>query len=244
MEFYDLLYAAISDSDKDCNDLQKNNDENDAENICLITYEMLKSDHVKLECSHTFNYIPLFNEIYNQKHKANALETQKLTKSQIKCPYCRTVQNKILPPKDNFQKALYVNYPLKYCMTTEYCKYVFKSGYKKGQQCGRGCFSTYCSSHKQYSLTKPLTPKQLMVSKYKQDILDIRKHISSINDFLKNDLSCCNEKCKNICVGDLITCYRHASKDEKNKIKNMRDEKKKFNSQIRDIRETIKNIHI
>ena len=39
---------------------------NDNDNICLITQNKLESDFVKLECNHKFNYSPLYYEIYNQ----------------------------------------------------------------------------------------------------------------------------------------------------------------------------------
>ena len=74
------------------------------DNICLISNEPLEKDHITFTCKHKFNYIPIFNEIIRQKHhiihrKYNNLEVQKLTKFQMKCPYCRKIQNGILPLK-------------------------------------------------------------------------------------------------------------------------------------------------
>jgi hypothetical protein len=55
INFYDTLYN--DDNDNEC----------DNNNICLITYEPLQDSYVKMDCGHTFNYIPLFNDIMNHK---------------------------------------------------------------------------------------------------------------------------------------------------------------------------------
>lgn len=147
MNFYDMLYETISNDDTETLPDDKYN------NMCLITYLPLDDTRVVLECGHSFNYEPLFNEIYNQKYHVSSLETQRLLNSQIKCPYCRTIQNKLLPPKDDFEQCKYVNYPRKYCMKPKQCKYTFRSGKKKGTICDRSCFDDYCSAHVRY--TKP-----------------------------------------------------------------------------------------
>ena len=68
------------------------------DNICLITKENLHPNHITLSCKHKFNYIPLYNEIVNQKNKQNNIyEVTKLASNQIKCPYCRIITNKLLP---------------------------------------------------------------------------------------------------------------------------------------------------
>jgi hypothetical protein len=67
-------------------------------NICLITKEKLEPNHITLSCNHKFNYVPLYNEVVNQKNKQNNMyETTKLSANQIKCPYCRVLTNKLLP---------------------------------------------------------------------------------------------------------------------------------------------------
>ena len=84
-------------------ELNKNNDEE--ENLCLISKEPLNKIYIKLVCGHKFNYKPIYNEICMQKTKYNKKEVQKLSKNSIKCPYCRNVQNKLLH---------YLQYFLKY----------------------------------------------------------------------------------------------------------------------------------
>lgn len=71
---------------------------NTANDICLITQEKLHPNHVTLNCNHKFNYVPIYNEIVNQKNKQNNVyEITKLSHYQIKCPYCRSITNKLIP---------------------------------------------------------------------------------------------------------------------------------------------------
>jgi len=73
-------------------------DTNADTNICLITKEKLEPNHITLSCNHKFNYVPLYNEVVNQKNKQNNIyEIAKLSSNQIKCPYCRAITNKLLP---------------------------------------------------------------------------------------------------------------------------------------------------
>lgn len=66
-------------------------------NRCLISYEPLTSNHVVLDCHHTFNYIPLYKEVIHQKKTLNSLDIDILGYDEIKCPYCRKKQQKLLP---------------------------------------------------------------------------------------------------------------------------------------------------
>ena len=67
-------------------------------NYCLISKEKLHPNHITLICNHKFNYIPIYKEVIYQKNKTNTLyEITKLSSNQIKCPYCRTITNNLLP---------------------------------------------------------------------------------------------------------------------------------------------------
>ncbi len=68
-------------------------------NKCLITHEPLDpTTAVILECHHTFNYLPLYQYVLTSKTtKFTNLESTRLKASQIKCPFCRHVQNTLLP---------------------------------------------------------------------------------------------------------------------------------------------------
>jgi hypothetical protein len=143
--FFDNLYQILDDDN-----------DSDQENLCLITGEQLLKDSIKLECSHSFNYIPLFNEVKKQKGNfipnskpSNYYESDRLNKYQFKCPYCRKKYNGLLPPNSdgNGPVLLYVNYPLSKCIFLDKCKYIFASGLKKNVSCNRGCSGEYCKSH-------------------------------------------------------------------------------------------------
>lgn len=98
IDFYEELYKSL--------DEQQNEHEN--EEYCLITNLPLESDFVKLECSHKFNYGPLFKELCKQKRNVND-ENYNITKMLIKCPYCRCLQSTLLPPKEGFKLIYGVN---------------------------------------------------------------------------------------------------------------------------------------
>jgi hypothetical protein len=87
--FYAELYKLL-DNDSDT--------ENDV-NKCLISDEMLVDKFVKLPCGHSFNYIPLYNDIKNHKTKFNHMEASsgKLRAHEIRCPYCRNIHAALLP---------------------------------------------------------------------------------------------------------------------------------------------------
>lgn len=134
ISFYEELFKSINDvDDYDLNE-------------CLISLQKLETDHVTLECGHKFNYKPIFDEVFRQKHLKSSYETQRLGKYDIKCPYCRNIQHSLLPPHTEMQMT-YVNKPLHKCMKPHKCSYVFKNGVKKGTICNKPSFSDYCQGH-------------------------------------------------------------------------------------------------
>jgi hypothetical protein len=78
------------------NDDTDNTNNSDNTDKCLLSLEPLNDTCITLLCGHKFNYIPLYREIYQKKIVVNILDI-KLLKHQIKCPYCRTIINNILP---------------------------------------------------------------------------------------------------------------------------------------------------
>jgi len=113
INFYEELYKSLDKSDT--------NDETDtAHNVCQITNMPLEPDYVTLECSHKFNYSPLYTEICTQKYINRSYNVSSLTNSDfkkfkdsgkdyyIKCPYCRSIQFTLLPSsKNNKHKPKY-----------------------------------------------------------------------------------------------------------------------------------------
>tara|TARA_B100000073_G_scaffold67031_3_gene49570 strand:- start:6391 stop:7065 length:675 start_codon:yes stop_codon:yes gene_type:complete len=122
-------------------------DNSDDNNICLISNLPLANNHITLECNHKFNYKPIFCEVKNQKRYSH-LETQRLKTNQIKCPYCRNIQNGLLPHYGNYSKLTGVNWPPSKQFKPNKCSYQFVSGKKKGLTCNKRCFNTYCTTHK------------------------------------------------------------------------------------------------
>lgn len=93
LDFYAELYKSL--------DIEESEED---ENKCLITNQPLTDKYVTMECGHKFNYIPLFNDLLNHKTKFNFMEGtfSKLTTNEIRCPYCRTKQNYLLPYYEEF----------------------------------------------------------------------------------------------------------------------------------------------
>ena len=139
-DFNKQLYLMLSQDHEDYN--IKNN-----EDLCLITNKPLENP-IELVCGHKFNYESIFNEVVKQKKKYNHLEVTRLKNNQIKCPYCRTIQNGLLPYKEGFEKIRFVNYPEALCLLPDKCNYIFASGKKKGMKCAKGCSGEYCNTHK------------------------------------------------------------------------------------------------
>jgi hypothetical protein len=118
----------------------------------MLTLQPLTDNFITLPCKHTFNYIPLYNEVCVNKIY-NELDSDKLKYYQIRCPYCRTKFDKLLPyiPYDGVEKNLDVNWPEKDCMKHMDCQWIYKCGKCKGDLCGKNAYKkgleVYCNSH-------------------------------------------------------------------------------------------------
>ena len=140
----DLLNHFIKNDIKDFS-----NNEND---ICLITNASLEKNHITLDCNHKFNYIPLYYELLYQKRK-KILDNKNLKISEIKCPYCRNITNKLIPYYKYYDvKSLSgINYPEKYCMKINECSYV-----KNNIKCTNSACKTengfFCNKHLKHNL--------------------------------------------------------------------------------------------
>ena len=173
LDFYNLLNESSTEINND-----------NSNNICLITYEKLTENSIMLECNHNFNYFPLYQEIINQKKNFNKyFDINKLKINEIKCPYCRNINNKLLPyiPYKNVKKISGVNYPENLCMKNKHtCSWVFKSGKNKGISCNANSYilegKNYCFTHH----NKINKTKEKESSNKIQDIWD-----SKYNDYIK-----------------------------------------------------------
>ena len=132
------------------NDETNNHDEirldDDENNYCLLTKEPLDDIHIKLTCGHKFNYVPLYREVVMQKttgmSSTGYYYSHSLKRNEIKCPYCRTVQDKLLPylEYDGVNKTIGVNQPKTLSMSVQTCSHIeYKKGKKQSSQQSSTC---------------------------------------------------------------------------------------------------------
>lgn len=127
---------------------QLNNDDDEEENVdrCLISNLPLDQTKIEFKCGHKFNYYYIFKEIFNiKKTNNNVFPNEKLGHINIKCPYCRTTYNQLLPPPfdiSDTQELNWINSPNKWCMPIKCNKEICNS--KKIYVTPRGY---YCKRH-------------------------------------------------------------------------------------------------
>ena len=120
------------------------------ENTCLITNDPLNAFHVTLTCGHKFNYEPLYQEVLRQKGRFGMHNYyEKIGTHQIKCPYCRTFTNQLLPyvgSHPTIKRLNGVNAPASMCMPGIECSH------NNNGSCGTNAFyehdsNPYCLRH-------------------------------------------------------------------------------------------------
>jgi len=127
-----------------CSDEQDNDDD---DTLCLITGLPLLGNHVQLACGHKFNYVPIYKEICSQK-RHQTLEVAKLGTHEVKCPYCRRIQNGLLPFDQEYGHKRYgVNHPPSKVYRGNKCQALLKSGKRKGAACAKACIKQFCKLH-------------------------------------------------------------------------------------------------
>jgi len=141
------------------NDNNNNTDETMVDDCCLLSKEALSDIHVTLLCGHKFNYMPLYKEVVMQK-TTSGLSTNgyynlsALRTNEIKCPYCRAVQCKVLPflNYDGVRKLKGVNGPESMCMKARACDHVEVNKKKVSCACKSNAIHVingvnYCKKH-------------------------------------------------------------------------------------------------
>lgn len=166
---------------------------------CLISSEPLLSTHVVLQCGHKFNYTNILEEV-KQQRKPSHLETQRLNRYQIKCPYCRKVQNGILPHRLGQEKIHGINWPPSKMYLEGLCKATFKSGPRKGTVCNKSCEENYCKRHKRHKTSAFKTENTSTNTIVCQTILRYGKRKGS--------------KCLHRCRSNHTACFRHLPKKD------------------------------
>jgi len=152
------------------------------DNNCLISgIELTVENSLRLDCGHTFDYVSLFNDIqeskYGTSYKSNYTST-KLRDHQLRCPYCRQIQNRILPyyPELVKKRIRGVNYPFSWGMGKNICDYKFKSGKNKGEVCGRKCNRVKCHQHFSISKTSVKNKEEIIPENIQREETALRKY--------------------------------------------------------------------
>ena len=149
---------------------------------CLISQQPLTKSHITLPCSHTFNYMPLYRDVFKQKQK-NLLEVCTLKINQIKCPYCRVVTEQLLPylPSECTDKCHGVNSPLKYGMPlTLNCEW--KKCQKVAQYIGD---TSYCKGHYKKVQQKEAQLKEASVWSTEMDNYYKTQNVTDLKQLLR-----------------------------------------------------------
>jgi hypothetical protein len=213
INFYDELNKSILGNDILCTD----------QNLCLISNLPLLENYITLDCNHKFNYLPLYKDVLTHKKKFNMLElnSSTLKYNQIRCPYCRNIQNKLLPflNLDGVEEIHGVNY-----IDIKYDKYhkcflgkcFYKSVHLDNDQLLLECNNKYvtklkedgndyCCQHKKIVYKNILKEnakkaKQLYLLEKKNISQDKNNPLLWCNTILKygiNKGSCCGKKAAN-----------------------------------------------
>ena len=119
------------------------------DDTCLISQDPLAQQQVCLPCGHKFNYDVLFREVLRQKHRRRTDERPRLGEHQLRCPYCNTIHDGLLPPCQGYGATSRVNSPLKWALAATTCQHVYARGRNQGDACGGValCGSTRCKRH-------------------------------------------------------------------------------------------------
>ena len=154
---------------------------------CLITDEILDKNSIKLDCGHAFNYIPLYNEVCQQKIK-RLLDNANLLLNEVKCPYCRGVTKQLLPYYKyfNVKSIRGINAPVKYCMEINQCQYLHKN---KNQCNVSACYTKYgylCNKHVKYNIDS-----EALLETFDKSIYELysKKKIVELKSILKLNYS-------------------------------------------------------
>lgn len=162
INFFDELKSSLkgSESAKELKELK--------ESLCLISNSALSEHHMTLKCGHSFNYLPLYNEVKCQKTQKNHMEVTRLLWNEIKCPYCRKIHQGNLPfhesLKEQAPKIFSVNcsspvptvHKQVLKKTIAVCPQLLKTGVNKGAPCGKNVQQNgLCGRHYNMSV-KPI----------------------------------------------------------------------------------------
>ena len=150
-----------------------------SENICYISNLPLEENHITLKCGHKFNSYYIFNEFFNKRFERFMYIQPKLLTIKLKCPYCRNIQNEVIPYHET--KGVSKIYGINVTDCDNFhnnwlCQYIKKTKQVCHSNCTMPFKETgiyYCENHFnsiQKKYIKDNTPKILKVSVKKNNI--------------------------------------------------------------------------
>ena len=148
-------------------------------NCCLLSHEPLSDNYITLPCNHSFNYIPLCNEMSSREKAHYKFKYCKpLVSKGICCPYCRKKYTKLLPYIPIYNYPYSNIFSISNCIELNRCEYCNKSGKNKDKICSSNnafkCkYGTLCTKH--FKLQERIEKNNLL----KQKILNSKdgKHL-------------------------------------------------------------------
>lgn len=135
VDFYGELQKSLNNPE-----IEKTNQDVCDNDLCLITQKPLTENYVELECKHKFNYNALFHDVMNHKKKFNTMERRSLKINEIRCPYCRNIQKKLMPYVEGFPKIHGINHIDEENINGHY----LRMGYTIGKCCYQDDKGTKC----------------------------------------------------------------------------------------------------
>jgi hypothetical protein len=223
------FYAELNKDINGTSDISDNNDiisspnDDDDTNKCLITRLPLLDGFVRMECGHSFNYLPLYNELVQQQ-KPSICGYAKI--GRIVCPFCRHSQQTFLPYNPAFKLVVGVNlYPMKLlksdslqlCQETKTCSLI---GCVEIAGFALASGENYCQSHKLLGLSiakQKAFHEAFLLKKSNNEIKMAKKQTQ-----IKTIAGCCTQilktgirkgqecACKKVINGTTF-CSRHTS---------------------------------
>jgi len=179
VDFFSELYKSL--------DIKEDNIETNKDNdLCLITNLPLVDKYVTLNCGHKFNYIPLYNDLLNYNTKFIHMESNKILKKSIRCPYCRGEQNELLPYYEELGVKKIIGINTTEVNQTNRCAFINEyiiNGEVKQSRCNKSCLhhlsywcipncsKEYCCEHKKkifYEYKKKLIQEKKQIEKEKK----------------------------------------------------------------------------
>jgi len=167
----------------------------DQDNYCLLTKEPLENIHIKLACGHKFNYVPLYREVVMQKTtgmtSTGYYTTHSLKRNEIKCPYCRTVQDKLLPylEYDGVNKTMGVNHPKTLSMSVQTCTHIIECKKSKNKS------STCCKENAVHFLNGAYLCKKHSLSVATNVSKNVSTNVATIETTIVPEIISENDTC-------------------------------------------------